>query len=176
MVDERRTLLGLYVNDHQAAAAIEKLRGGNFTVEWVHSPIPSHALMDALDLPKSKVGWFTLAGAICGFFCGFLLAAFASLRWGLIVGGKPVLAWIPFVIVGFEFTILFAVFGNVIGLISQARLPRRMPRVIDDASANGERFGVAASCAGADEDRLIRLLEDSGAQVLTDDAGEGRVP
>jgi hypothetical protein len=86
-----------------------------YTLERVHSPIPSHTVADALDLPQSKVGWFTLAGGITGFFTGFFLAAFTATRWSLIVSGKPIMAWVPFIIVGFEFTILFAVFGNVLG-------------------------------------------------------------
>ena len=124
MDNQRTTIMGIFSDENQAAAAIRKLKDASYTVERVHSPIPSHAIANALQLPKSKVGWFTLCGGIIGFFSGFLLAAFTATRWNLIVGGKPVVALVPFVIVGFEFTILFAVFGNILGLISQARLPR----------------------------------------------------
>ena len=83
--------------------------------------------MDALDLKKSRVGWFTLAGGILGFLSGFALAVFAATRWNLIVGGKPVVAWVPFFIVGFEFTVLFAVLGNIVGLLTQTGLPQFGP-------------------------------------------------
>jgi hypothetical protein len=82
-----------------------------------------------------------LPAASSGSSPDFSLAAFTSLRWSLIVSGKPVVALVPFFIVGFEFTILFAVFGNVLGLISQARLPRFETPPYD------ERFpGIASGC------------------------------
>ena len=89
----------------------------------MHSPIPSHVIGHALECPRA--GWAGLpwSAGWSGFFSGFWLAIFTATRWALIVGGKPVVALVPFFIVGFEFTILFAVFGNVLGLISQARLP-----------------------------------------------------
>jgi len=49
------------------------------------------------------------------FFLGNSLAVYTSLQWSLIVSGKPVAALVPYFIVGFEFTILFAVFGNIVG-------------------------------------------------------------
>jgi hypothetical protein len=165
MANDRQTLLGLFSSEAQTAAAVTALRETGFTLEQVHSPIPSHVLEEALRLPKSKVGWFTLVGGVVGFICGFWLAAFTASRWSLIVGGKPVLAWIPFVIVGFEFTILFAVFGNVVGLITQARLPRRLSKTPYDPRLSGDRFGIAASCPMTDEGRLRRFFEQLGAEL-----------
>ena len=62
-------------------------------------------------------------GGLLGFFTGFALAIFTAVQWDLIVSGKPIISLIPFFIVGFEFTILFSVFGNVIGLLVCSRLP-----------------------------------------------------
>ncbi|MGD9006793.1 MAG: DUF3341 domain-containing protein, partial [Desulfobacteraceae bacterium] len=124
-----------------------------------------HAIADALALPKSKVGWFTLVGGIVGFFSGFALAAFTATRWDLIVGGKPVVALVPFFIVGFEFTILFAVFGNVLGIISQARLPRFKTYERYDARVTGDRFGVLASCPTEQQRGLQQFFESKGAEI-----------
>jgi molybdopterin-containing oxidoreductase family membrane subunit len=157
--------MGIFSNENQTALAIRGLRDSAYSVERVHSPIPSHVIADALQLPKSKVGWFTLAGGITGFFTGFLLAAFTATRWDLMVSGKPVVALVPFVIVGFEFTILFAVFGNVLGLISQARLPRFTVTPGYDPTFSGDRFGVLASCAAEEKSRLSDFLKDQGADI-----------
>jgi len=169
MPTERTRLMGLFGSEEQAASAIRGLRDSTYTLERVHSPIPSHTIADALNLPKSKVGWFTLAGGITGFFTGFLFAAFTAARWDLIVGGKPIVALIPFVIVGFEFTILFAVFGNVAGLISQARLPRLGPAEPYDPRLTGHKFGVLASCAAGQRNDLARFFEAKGAEIKTYD-------
>jgi hypothetical protein len=167
MAIDRISIMGVFQSEDEAARAIRELRGSAYELERVHSPIPSHAIADALQLPKSRVGWFTLAGGITGFLTGFLLAAFTATRWNLIVQGKPVVAWIPFVIVGFEFTILFSVFGNVLGLISQARLPRFKISPGYDPSFSGGHFGVLASCRTGQERGLTELLKSRGGEVQT---------
>jgi hypothetical protein len=165
MATERVSIMGIFESDGHAADAIRELRGSDYRVERVHSPIPSHVIDDALRLPKSRVGWFTLVGGITGFFSGFLLATFAATRWHLIAQGKPVIALVPFVIVGFEFTILFSVFGNVLGLISQARLPRLGAPPGYDPVFTGDRFGILASCQAKDENALTDFFATRGAEA-----------
>ncbi len=165
MDNQRISIMGIFDNENKAASAIRELKDSSYSVERVHSPIPSHVIADALQLPKSKVGWFTLCGGIIGFFSGFLLAAFTATRWDLIVSGKPIVALVPFTIVGFEFTILFAVFGNVLGLISQARLPRFEVAPGYDPAFSGDRFGVLASCAPSDESGLSDMFAAQGAEI-----------
>jgi molybdopterin-containing oxidoreductase family membrane subunit len=134
-------------------------------VVQVHSPIPHHRIAEALKLPKSKVGYFTLAGGIIGFFFGFFFAAYTATRWNLIVSGKPIVALVPFFIVGFEFTILFSVFGNVIGLLNEARLPNWQPLVDYDPRCSGEHFGITVACERRREAELKQLLQERGAEV-----------
>jgi molybdopterin-containing oxidoreductase family membrane subunit len=165
MAEKRICIMGMFSSEDQIATAIRQLNESDYDLERVHSPIPSHSIEDALELPKSKVGWFTLAGGITGFFTGFLLAAFTATRWSLIVSGKPVVALVPFFIVGFEFTILFAVFGNVLGLISQARLPRFNVAPGYDPVFSGDRFGVLASCSYGQKGALSDFLKGQGADI-----------
>jgi molybdopterin-containing oxidoreductase family membrane subunit len=167
MATDRLAIMGKFPSEELAAGAIRELRGSAYEVVRVHTPIPSHAIADALQPPGSKVGWFTLAGGIIGFLTGFLLAIFTATRWNLIVQGKPVVALIPFVIVGFEFTILFAVFGNVLGLISQARLPRFKISAGYDPAFSGGHFGVLASCRTGEEGGLTEWFKSRGAEVQT---------
>ena len=120
----RKSVIGLFTKDHIAAWALKVVKADpDWSIEQVYGPIPSEAITRALNLTKSKLGYFTLAGGIIGFFSGFFLAMFTASQWKLIVSGKPVIALVPFFIVGFEFTILFAVIGNVAGLIHQMQLP-----------------------------------------------------
>ncbi len=171
MPAEQASIMGIFESEDRAAAAIAALRKQtDWTVTRVHSPIPSHAIESALAPPQSNVGWFTLAGGIIGFFTGFILAAFTATRWSLMVSGKPVVALVPFFIVGFEFTILFAVFGNVLGLISQARLPRFGPRPLYDERFSGNRFGVLAQCRPDQTGRLQQFFQDRGAETAPREA------
>ncbi len=164
----KRYILGLFTDEQQAAAAIRGLGETPYTIERVHGPIPSHPVTEALGQKKSRLGYFTLAGGIIGFFTGFALAAFTATRWDLMVGGKPVVALVPFFIVGFEFTILFAVFGNVVGLLTQMRLPN-LKDVEDryDPRCSGRHFGILAAC---EERQAAELIEFFGAH-----GGEAKV-
>jgi molybdopterin-containing oxidoreductase family membrane subunit len=104
-------------------------------------------------------------GGIIGFFTGFALAVYTAVQWNIIVSGKPVVAWIPFLIVGFEFTILFAVFGNVVGLLTQARLPEFDTLRAYDPRFSGEYFGIVATCDEGEEQKLKDFLASMGGEV-----------
>ena len=160
-------LMGLFKDEDQAVAAIKNLADSPFRFERAHSPVPSHKIKAALKLQTSKVGWFTLAGGILGFFSGFGLAIFTATRWDLIVSGKPIVSLIPFFIVGFEFTVLFAIFGNVIGLLTQTGLPSFEGLKYYDPRCSGEHFGVLAACAPDQADALASLLRQNGAEIRT---------
>jgi molybdopterin-containing oxidoreductase family membrane subunit len=99
---DKKYIMGLFKNEDQVVETLAALKESAYQFQRVHSPIPSHKII---------------------LISGFALAVYCSVEWKLIVSGKPIISLIPFFIVGFEFTILFAVFGNVIGLLTQARLP-----------------------------------------------------
>ena len=162
---EGRHVMGLFVSEERAAEAVSALEESPWDLVRVNSPIPSHAIADALDLKKSRVGYFTLLGGIVGFISGFLLALFTATRWSLIVSGKPIEAYIPFFIVGFEFTILFAVLGNVIGMLTLTRKSRSTGLEYYDPRCSGEHFGVLARCADREEENLREFFEDFGGEV-----------
>ena len=161
----KKYIMGLFKDEDQVVSTITALKESAYKFQRVHSPIPSHKIMAALDLKKSKVGWFTLAGGILGLISGFALAIFCSIQWNLIVSGKPIISLIPFFIVGFEFTILFAVFGNVIGLLTQTRMPSFKKMEYYDPRCSGEHFGVLAACEPMQQDDLKDFFQQNGGEV-----------
>jgi hypothetical protein len=164
-VPVRRYLIGSFRDEDQAVSAIEALKKSPWKLDRVHSPFPSHRISDALKVKKSRVGYFTLFGGIIGLFTGFALATYSAVQWNLIVSGKPVVALIPFLIVGFEFTILFAVLGNVIGLLSQGRLPEFETLKTYDPRFSGEYFGIVATCREGEQQELMDFLKNRGGEV-----------
>jgi hypothetical protein len=158
-------VMGLFTEENLAVSAIEDIKDSPWQLRRVHSPIPSHKISEALNLKKSKVGWFTLAGGITGFISGFLLAIYTASQWNLIVSGKPVIALVPFLVVGFEFTILFAVFGNVVGLIHQMQLPEYKGLEQYDPRCSGHHFGVTVSCKSEDLEGLKLFFQNKGGEV-----------
>jgi molybdopterin-containing oxidoreductase family membrane subunit len=161
----KRHIMGLFKNEDSVVSAINELKQSSYRFIRVNTPFPSHKIMDALKLKKSRVGWFTLCGGILGFISGFALAIFTATRWNLIVGGKPIVAIIPFVVVGFEATILGSVFGNVLGLLTQTRLPSFRWFKYYDPRCSGEHFGVLAACEVEKEAGLKDFFQKQGAEV-----------
>jgi molybdopterin-containing oxidoreductase family membrane subunit len=158
-------IMGVFTDEARAARAILDLKPAGFDFHRAHSPVPSHKIMDALGLKKSPVGWFTLAGGVVGFISGFLLGAYTSTQWNLIVSGKPVVALVPLFVLGFEFTILFSVFGNVIGLLACARLPDFRSPERYDPRCSGEHFGVVAACETGRRAELIEFFQKKGGEA-----------
>jgi molybdopterin-containing oxidoreductase family membrane subunit len=162
-------VMGLFTDENQAVSTVEAIADSPWQLRRVHSPIPSHKLSDALNLKPSMVGWYTLAGGITGFFTGFIVAAYTAVQWNLIVSGKPIVALVPFFIVGFEFTVLFAIFGNVIGLIAglihQMQLPGFKGLEHYDPRCSGEHFGITASCEAGDLEKLKAFFQTQGGEV-----------
>ncbi len=161
----KKYMMGIFKHEDQVVSTLAALKESAYGFQRVHSPIPSHKIMAALNLKKSMVGWFTLTGGVLGFISGFALAIYCSTQWNLIVSGKPIISLIPFFIVGFEFTVLFAVFGNVIGLLTQTRLPTLKGMDYYDPRCSGEHFGVLAACEPMQKDGLKDFFVQNGGEV-----------
>jgi hypothetical protein len=159
------SVMALFPDEQKTASTIEAMRDYPWKIDRVLSPFPSHKIFAALKLKKSPVGWFTLVGGILGFFTGFSLAIYTAIEWKLIVWGKPIIAWIPFVIVGFEFTILFSVFANVLGLIVLGGLPDYQGLKRYDPRCSAEHFGILATCAAGEEEKVIEFFENLGGEA-----------
>lgn len=174
MPDKGERVTALFTDPDKAAEAVRQVREKAWTLADVYGPIPNEAISEALSVKKSPVGWFTLAGGIIGFIIGYLLASLTSMRWELIVGGKPVLAYIPFFIVGFEFTVLFSVFGNVAGMILTMQLPafRDLPGY--STAGSGEAFAVVVACGERERADVQAFFEKNGARIAgePDNAGD----
>ena len=161
----KRHIMGLFKNEDTVVSAINELKESSYQFIRVNTPFPSHKIMDALKLKKSMVGWFTLIGGITGFIGGFALAIFTATRWNLIVSGKPIVAIIPFVVVGCEATILGSVFGNVLGLLTQTRMPSSRWFKYYDPRCSGEHFGILASCQASDLEGLVTFFKTKGGEI-----------
>ena len=163
MTTDAIIVTGLFKSQEETLAAVEKIQKQGWVVTEVHSPIPSKSLAKALGRKKSKIGWFTLVGGIIGFFSGFSLAVFTATRWNLIVSGKPIVSWIPFFVIAFECTILFAVLGNVLGLLTQVGLPQKDYEKNYDPECSGTLYGIEVASTKENVDSLKELLSRAGS-------------
>ncbi len=152
-----------YLDDLVAALEVLKKADLDFTV---FTPLPRHEIREAVPMKPSPVRYFTLFGGIFGTISGFALAVYTVLQWKFIVSGKPVVPWIPFVIIGFEFTILLGVLITLTGLLLNLKLPRLHLPPYYDPRFSIDRFGVLVRCTEAAHEEVSKMLTEAGAEEV----------
>lgn len=117
-------IVATFLTAPDAYYAAEQTQKAGFTKYDLYSPFAIHGIHHAMDLPRSIIPRFTLAGGILGFFTGMLIVWYMNWDYPLIVGGKPYFSPIfPFPIF-YELTILLAAFGTLGGMFLINCLPR----------------------------------------------------
>ena len=161
-------VVGVFGRLDGAVAAIESLKARGYANYRVYSPTPRPELADAVARKESPVRLFTLVGALTGTAFGFFYAIGTSLDWPLITGGKPIISWPPFVVIGFETTILIGSLVTVAAMFLFAgppklgRAPGYDPRFSDD------KFGVVAFGGPAQLAEARDIFAATGAEEVKD--------
>jgi hypothetical protein len=162
-------VLGSFEEIDAATDAIHALRARGHGDLTVYSAAPNHELEEALAQPKSWVRMFTLVGGLTGCASGFGMTLWMSYDWPLLVGGKPIGAIPPYVVLAFELTILFGSLFTVAGMIILSVMKSLKgrpyhPRFSDD------RIGVFAPCGPQEADAIVRLMQDAGSVEVQHEA------
>ncbi len=130
-----------------------------------YSPFPIHGMDDIMGLRDSRLGWIVIFFAFCGLFGGLALMGWTSvIGYPIVVSGKPLFAFEPFVPVMFELTILFSAFSTVFGMLGLNKLPMFYHPVFNHstfhkASSDGFFISIEGSDAQFDDEKTKELLE-----------------
>ena len=155
-----------YLDD--AVEALRELKRRGYTQLTVYSPVPRHELDAVLAKKESPVRLFTLVGGLTGVSFGFFYAIATSLDWPLVVGGKPIVSIPPFVVIGFETTILLGALVTVLGMLLNAKLPRLGRAPGYDPRFSSDKFGIVAFGGPALLDTAREVLRGAGAEEVRD--------
>ena len=165
------TILGVFAHVDTTVRALEELRAKGYHDLTVYTPVPVHEIEDVVerDRPVSKVRLFTLLGGLTGLASGWILTAWSSLKWELVVGGKapmglPVSP--PYVVIMFELMVLFGGIATLIGMVTLGRLPQFRPSPSYDGRFTNDRFGVAVHCAAERAASVREILRGAGADEV----------
>jgi hypothetical protein len=166
----RRHVLGVFAHADALTEALRRAKASpGLEVEDVYSPVPDHQVLELCEPRKSPVRLLTFAGGLTGLTGGLALAVLTSLVWNMIVFGKPVTSVVPFLVVGFEGTILFGALGTLVGLLLFARLPyTAFPPAAYRPSFSKDRFGLWLSCRPHRTEHAHSLLRETGAEQVED--------
>jgi molybdopterin-containing oxidoreductase family membrane subunit len=168
-----RSLLGIFAHTDAVTDALRELAAKRIPVVEVFSPVPDEEILALAASARSPVRFATLGGALSGLVTGLGLALLTTAVWELVVGGKPVYAIVPFVVVGFELTILLGALATLLGLLLFARLPfRRFPAPAYRPEFSDDRFGVQVEGSAEQLDAARGVLARAGAVDVQDIDGD----
>lgn len=160
-------VLALFKHLDTVCHTIEKVKGrSDFKDHEVYTPTSYHEIEHACGFEPSPVRWFTLFGALTGTVTGFALALLCDWDWPVVVGGKTAGIYsIPaYVVLGFEFTILFGAIATVLGVLTMCRLPNPKISVLDNRLTD-DLFAIFVPNVGLDSPQA-QFLKEAGAIEL----------
>ena len=159
-------ILGIFDDGAKAAGGARAILDGGLGDVVAYSPVPDHAIDQALHVGVSPVRLFVLIGGLLGCATGFLFPIYTVLDWPLITGGKPLISIPPFVVIAFELTILFGALGGMASFLWLSGLPRVTgPSAPDDRFTN-DMNGISVTCLPEDADAVRATLERHGANEV----------
>jgi len=162
------SVLGIFAHVDTTLQAIRELRAKGFSDLTVYTPVPVEEIEEEIEhvRPLSKVRLFTVVGGVTGTATGFFLTIWSSLKWELVTGGKAPVSIPPFVIIGFELTILFGGLATVLAVLLLGRLPKLRQSPTYDPRFTLDRFGVAVACPPDRAQAVSALLSAAGAEEV----------
>jgi hypothetical protein len=155
--------LGVFEYLDDAMEAVTKLKGQGFKVHAM-TPTYFHELEEVVDERRSATRWVTLAGALLGCAGGFALCIWTSLDWPIITGGKEIVSLPPFVVIGFECTILIGSLFNLAALLAFSGLPKFVEEEGYDRRFSEDRIGLWVATAPDKARQAADLMKSAGAE------------
>lgn len=160
--------LGLFSNVATSAKAVERLLEAGFDEKEITSlsstPYPDGVLVKTKH--RSWFHWFSLAGGLTGGVCGFVLAVGTAWIYPVQTGDKPIISYYSSAIITYEFAMLFAIIGAVVGMFLEMGLPPWSRKRYDPAISEGY-IGI---CVQADSEQrqseAEQVMQRAGAQRI----------
>jgi molybdopterin-containing oxidoreductase family membrane subunit len=160
-------VLAAFRYEDAAVDAIKGLKDQGFRDLTVYTAAPNHHIEAVLDHPVSWVRLFTLVGGLTGCAAGFGMTIWMSRDWPLVVGGKPIAAIPPYVVLAFELTILYGAMFTVIGIIVLSALKSLKGRPFKPEFSD-DTIGVFVPCPPEQRSKVRAFLQQVGSSEVTE--------
>ena len=164
-----KAVYALYDDPNSALRAVNGLRAsgvadGDIAIMSA-DPIEGHELMSRDS--SSAMPWIAVCGGVIGLTLAIGLLIYGETDWGIDVGGMPIVAWWPNMIIMFELTMLSAILTTVVTLLVTAGLPSRREKLYDSEIADGKILVGVKNPADASVAGLQSTLQAGGGRVKT---------
>ena len=156
-----KAVYGLYGTGQAAQQAVNRLRAAGVADRdiTIMSPQPMEDFEFGHMNKKTWMWWIACGGGLLGMSTGLGLSWLTETSWPIDVGGLPIFAWWPNLIITFELTMLGAIVATVVTLIVSTRLGRSST-IYDPAVSDGM---ILVGVEGAEDSRLREVETVLGA-------------
>jgi hypothetical protein len=134
-----KAIYGLYSQGAAAQDAVDRLLQSGLTAReiTVLSPEPREDCAFSRMHSRTWMWWMACAGGLIGFAAALGLAVLTETAWPIVVGGLPIVAWWPNLIIMFELTMLGAIVATVVTLFVGGGLAGFSRGIYDSEVSNG---------------------------------------
>jgi hypothetical protein len=162
-------ILGVYEDEDVLKTAVTNVRGSGIDIEEVFTPYPIHGLEDVLGYKRSRLPVAAFLFGVTGTSLALFMQIYMLvIDWPMIIGGKPYFAYMDFIPVAFELTVLVSAFGMVGTFMVQNDLkPHKKVRIFDKRSTDDKHIMAIDLASNAKEFAAIEeVLKASGASEV----------
>lgn len=124
-------LLAEFNRPERLIEAVRQTRAEGFSSIDAYSPYPLEEMNEAMGLRENIIPWLTFGGGVLGAAVGFGMQLYTNWVFPIEIGGRPIQAWQPFMLITFELAVLFSVSAAIFGMLILNRLPRLHHPVFD---------------------------------------------
>ncbi|HEX2934788.1 MAG TPA: quinol:electron acceptor oxidoreductase subunit ActD [Bacteroidales bacterium] len=163
-VPELKRKLFVFSSANQLIRAVKSFCSKNFYELETFTPSKIPEVEKLLHVEKSPVKYWTFIGGLCGLTAGYLLQVKSVQIYHLVVGGKPPVSLIPFVLIMFELTILFATIANFAGAIYYTKLYKRKINPFYNSQFSVDKFGLMVVYRKGEDDLVSRIGKTINAE------------
>jgi Protein of unknown function (DUF3341) len=165
-----KAVYGLYRDGQAAQQAVNRLRAAGIADRDI-TVISAQPMEDYEFGHMDKatwMWWLACLGGLIGMSVGLGLTWLTETAWPMDVGGLPIYAWWPNLIIIFELTMLGAIIATVATLVVSALLPTRGRALYDPEVTDGNILvGVENPSPTSVSDLEMALNAPPGARVKT---------
>lgn len=163
-------LLGKFWDPDMMMDALKQLHHDGVDVDDVYTPFPIHGIEPYLNIKRTRLTVAAFVYGCMGFGAALLLmGTIYGLLWPMNIGGKPALAWVDFVPITFELTVLFAAHGMVITFFIVAQYWPGKKAVLMDDRQTDDVFVISIDTAKIEDAAGISsIMQEKGAYEITE--------
>jgi hypothetical protein len=163
-------LLAEFSDVEKLRAALSKVKSSGHLALDAFTPYPVEGLSENLGAKPSRIRLAMLLGGLGVAAFAFGLQAYSAVwAYPLNSGGRPLFSWQIFPLASFETGVFAAALSGVIAFLWACGMPRLHDPLFEVPGferASQDRYFLLA--ASEDEPGLRHLLEDAGAQAVTE--------